>query len=144
MKKGEAETAMPTLCDKWAKEEKQPWPPNGKYHYSFSQFWSWLENHHHPYTQFRPFLMRGTWQRCGLTGLQSRLGATRLIPARGTKDFYSRTRLVGTSSVADFRVFQPAFSPLLSDLTASSKRQVHPLSREIASRSATCSPYDIR
>jgi hypothetical protein len=53
MKKGEAETAMPTLCDKWAKEEKQPWPPNGKYHYSFSQFWSWLENHHHPYTQFR-------------------------------------------------------------------------------------------
>jgi hypothetical protein len=44
MKKGEVEAAMTTLCDKWAKEEKQPWPPDGKYHYSFSQFWSWLEN----------------------------------------------------------------------------------------------------
>jgi hypothetical protein len=26
---------------------KQPWPPDGKYH------WTWLENHHRPYTQFR-------------------------------------------------------------------------------------------
>jgi hypothetical protein len=24
-----------------------------QYHYSFIQLWSWLENRHHPYTQFR-------------------------------------------------------------------------------------------
>jgi len=38
MKKGEAETAMPTLIDKWADADKQPWPPDGQYHYSFGTF----------------------------------------------------------------------------------------------------------
>ena len=28
-------------------------PPDGKYHYSFSGFWTWVQNNHHPYTQFR-------------------------------------------------------------------------------------------
>ena len=53
MKKGEAEAAMPHLCEKWAKRTKQPWPPDTQYHYSFISFWSWLENHHWSYTQFR-------------------------------------------------------------------------------------------
>jgi hypothetical protein len=53
MKKGEAEAAMPTLCKMWAIEAKHPWPPDGKHHYSFSSFWSWLEDCHRPYTQFR-------------------------------------------------------------------------------------------
>jgi hypothetical protein len=53
MKKGEAETAMPTLIDKWAGADKQPWPPDGQYHYSFGTFWTWLRNHHPSYTQFR-------------------------------------------------------------------------------------------
>lgn len=53
MKKGEAETAMPHLAEKWAKEAGEPWPPDSKYHYSFTSFWSWLENNHRPYTQFR-------------------------------------------------------------------------------------------
>jgi hypothetical protein len=53
MKKGEAETAMPTLIDKWADADKQPWPPDGQYHYSFGTFWTWLQNNHYSYTQFR-------------------------------------------------------------------------------------------
>jgi hypothetical protein len=60
MKKGEAEAAMPTLCDKWAKEQIQPWPPDGKYHYSFSQFWSWLENPIICIRSSAPFRMPGT------------------------------------------------------------------------------------
>lgn len=53
MKKAEAEAAMPELCDKWAKAAGEPWPPDGKYHYSFSAFWTWLGNNYSPYTQFR-------------------------------------------------------------------------------------------
>jgi|KBSSwiS6_1023812.scaffolds.fasta_scaffold203465_2 hypothetical protein len=53
MKKSEAEAAMPTLCDMWAKEAAEPWPPDSKHHYSFTSFWSWLENNHRAYTQFR-------------------------------------------------------------------------------------------
>lgn len=54
MKKGEAEAAMHPLVEKWATEAKQPWPPpDGRYHHSFSTFWTWLQNNHHPYTQFR-------------------------------------------------------------------------------------------
>jgi hypothetical protein len=53
MKKGEAEAAMPTLCQKWATETKEPWPPDSQYHYSFGTFWTWLQSNHHPYTQFR-------------------------------------------------------------------------------------------
>jgi hypothetical protein len=53
MKKGEVETAMPHLCEKWAKETKQPWPPDSQYHFSFTSFWSWLEDNHWLYTQFR-------------------------------------------------------------------------------------------
>jgi hypothetical protein len=53
MKKGEAETAMPTLIDKWADQAKQPWPPDGQHHYSFGTFWTWLGSHHYSYTQFR-------------------------------------------------------------------------------------------
>lgn len=53
MKKGEAEDMMPHFIDKWAKETGEPWPPDGKYHYLFSSFWTWLENSHRPYTQFR-------------------------------------------------------------------------------------------
>jgi hypothetical protein len=53
MKKNEAETAMPTLIDKWVDEAKQPWPPDGHYQYSFGNFWTWLQNNHYSYTQFR-------------------------------------------------------------------------------------------
>lgn len=53
MKQSDVEAAMPTVCERWANDANQPWPPDGKYHYSFSHFWSWLENHHRPYTQFR-------------------------------------------------------------------------------------------
>jgi hypothetical protein len=28
-------------------------PPDGKYHYSFSGFWNWLQNNHPSYTNFR-------------------------------------------------------------------------------------------
>ena len=53
MKKAEAETAMPHLCEKWAKEMEQLWPPDSRYHYSFMSFWSWVESNHRSYTQFR-------------------------------------------------------------------------------------------
>lgn len=53
MKKGEAETATPHFCERWAKETKLPWPPDSQHHYSFTSFWSWVENNHRPYTQFR-------------------------------------------------------------------------------------------
>jgi hypothetical protein len=53
MKKVEAETAMPHLCEKWAKETKQLWPPDSQHHYSFISFWSWVESNHPSYTQFR-------------------------------------------------------------------------------------------
>jgi hypothetical protein len=53
VKKTEAQAAMPVLCEKWAKETGEPWPPDGKHHYSFSTFWSWLENNHRPYSQFK-------------------------------------------------------------------------------------------
>jgi hypothetical protein len=53
MKKAEAEAAMDTLISKWAEATNQPMPPDGKYHYSFSSFWTWVENNHRPYTQFR-------------------------------------------------------------------------------------------
>ncbi|NEL20629.1 hypothetical protein G3V79_23935, partial [Escherichia coli] len=53
LKKGEAEAAMPHLLDKWVEHAKEPWPPDGLYHYSFGTFWTWLQNNHHPYTQFR-------------------------------------------------------------------------------------------
>jgi hypothetical protein len=53
MKKGEAEAPMPTLCEKWAEAAKQPWQPDSQHHYSLSQFWSWVGDKHHPYTQFR-------------------------------------------------------------------------------------------
>lgn len=53
MKKGEVEAAMPTLFDKWANETDQKLPADGGHHYSFISFWSWLADHHHPYTQFR-------------------------------------------------------------------------------------------
>ena len=45
--------AMPTLIDKWVEQAKEPWPPDGLHHYSFGTFWTWLQNNHHPYTQFR-------------------------------------------------------------------------------------------
>jgi hypothetical protein len=53
MKKSEAEQAFSTLCDKWARETNQPWPPDGQHQYSFISFWGWLGDNHHPYTQFR-------------------------------------------------------------------------------------------
>jgi hypothetical protein len=53
MKKAEAEKAMSTLISKWAKEVGQPMPPDGEYHCSFSGFWTWLQNNHPSYTQFR-------------------------------------------------------------------------------------------
>jgi hypothetical protein len=53
VKKAEAESMMPHLIEKWATEASEPWPPDGKYHYSFSTFWSWLESNHRHYTQFR-------------------------------------------------------------------------------------------
>ena len=53
MKKDEAQAAMPHLIDKWVEAAKQPWPPDGQYHYSFSSFWTWVQDNHRPYTQFR-------------------------------------------------------------------------------------------
>ncbi|WP_128928763.1 hypothetical protein [Bradyrhizobium guangxiense] len=54
MKKCEAEAAMPSLVEKWAKEAKEPWPPDSCYHYGFGSFWTWLQNgQHYSYTQFR-------------------------------------------------------------------------------------------
>jgi hypothetical protein len=53
MKKAEAQQAMEGLIDLWAEATNQPMPPDGKYHYSFSTFWSWLQSNHRPYTQFR-------------------------------------------------------------------------------------------
>jgi len=54
MKKGEAESAMPHLVEKWAKVSNEPWPPDGRYHYGFGTFWTWLQNSaHYSYTQFR-------------------------------------------------------------------------------------------
>lgn len=53
MKKAEAEAAMDTLISKWAEATNQPMPPDGEYHYSFSSFWTWVENNHWSYTQFR-------------------------------------------------------------------------------------------
>ena len=81
MKKGEAEAAMPHLCEKWAKEADQPWPPDSIHHYSFIAFWSWLQNCRWPYTQFRPSLTPDTWQRFGLTGSRNRLGVINSMPA---------------------------------------------------------------
>jgi hypothetical protein len=53
MKKSEAEAALPELIDRWAKATNQPMPPDGKFHYSFGGFWSWVGDNHHLYTQFR-------------------------------------------------------------------------------------------
>lgn len=53
MKIGEVESAMSCLREEWAKETKEPWPPDSQYYFSFSSFWSWLENNYWPYTQFR-------------------------------------------------------------------------------------------
>jgi hypothetical protein len=53
VKKGEAEKAMPHLLDKWVAQAKEPWPPDGLHHYSFGTFWTWLQNDHYSYTQFR-------------------------------------------------------------------------------------------
>jgi hypothetical protein len=53
MKKTEAQQALDPLIYKWANATNQPMPPDGTHHYSFSQFWTWLENNHWPYTQFR-------------------------------------------------------------------------------------------
>lgn len=53
MKKGEAEKMIPHLLDKWVAEIKAPWPPDGLHHCSFGSFWTWMENNHRLYTQFR-------------------------------------------------------------------------------------------
>ena len=54
MKKGEAEAAMPALVEKWSREAKEPWPPDGRDHYGFGTFWTWLQSSpHYSYTQFR-------------------------------------------------------------------------------------------
>jgi hypothetical protein len=53
MKQAEAKQALSTLIDKWAEATDQPMPPDGQHHYSFLQFWSWVENNHRPYTHFR-------------------------------------------------------------------------------------------
>jgi hypothetical protein len=53
MKKDEAEQAMPTLVDAWIREAGEPADPDGKHHYSFVQFWMWLERNHSAYTRFR-------------------------------------------------------------------------------------------
>lgn len=52
MKKSEAEAAMPALIDKWRKATSQP-DSDGKNYLSFGDFWTWLQNNHHQYTQFR-------------------------------------------------------------------------------------------
>lgn len=49
----EAKLAMPHLVTKWAEETGEPWPADGSYHYSFGTFWTWLQNNHRLYTQFR-------------------------------------------------------------------------------------------
>ncbi|MGY2848551.1 hypothetical protein ACVIWU_001571 [Bradyrhizobium sp. USDA 4509] len=54
MKKGDAQTAMLALIGKWAQEVGEPWPPDGRQHYGFGSFWTWLQNGlHYSYTQFR-------------------------------------------------------------------------------------------
>lgn len=53
MEKAEAEQATPAFIDKWVQATDQPMPPDGKYHYSFSSYWMWVENNYHTYTQFR-------------------------------------------------------------------------------------------
>jgi hypothetical protein len=53
MKNAEVRSALPTLIDRWAEATKQPMPPDGKFHYSFVGFWTWLQNNHSSYTKFR-------------------------------------------------------------------------------------------
>jgi hypothetical protein len=51
--KSKAEQAMPTLCEKWATETAQPWPPDSEYNYSFVSFWTWLVANYRQYSDFR-------------------------------------------------------------------------------------------
>lgn len=53
MKKGEAEKMIPHVLDNWIAETNAPWPPDGLHRYSFGSFWTWLQNNHYSYTQFR-------------------------------------------------------------------------------------------
>jgi hypothetical protein len=53
MNRTEAEKALPTLIDAWAKETNQPMPPNGQHHYSFASFYGWLQEHYPSYTIFK-------------------------------------------------------------------------------------------
>jgi hypothetical protein len=53
MKKAEAQQAISALVEAWAKATGQPMPPDGKYHYSFSGFFNWVQNNYPSYTDFR-------------------------------------------------------------------------------------------
>jgi hypothetical protein len=52
----ELEKVMPDLIAAWAKATHQPMPPDGRYRYSFTNFYDWLKRSRPSYTVFRAAL----------------------------------------------------------------------------------------
>jgi hypothetical protein len=77
MTRGEVRRAMPALIDKWAAATRRPMPPDPRCHYSFSTFYSWIEQNHSSYTRFRAMPNARSAMEMWFNEQMSRLGAIR-------------------------------------------------------------------